>query len=158
MKISLNWLKEFVDIPDDPATLGRKVTSVGLAVDAGGRAHVLLNDGSHAVLDGPGAADMTNDPLGNVDAFGFALSSERPFVVAARNDTQKPLDLLFRAQDRYGNAGCSAAGRCAATDCDDENPCTTNGCDPVTGLCVHASRPDATPCGPGLSCIAGTCQ
>ena len=34
MKISLNWLKEFVDIPDDPATLGRKVTSVGLAVDS----------------------------------------------------------------------------------------------------------------------------
>lgn len=34
MKISLNWLKEFVDIPDDPATLGRKVTSVGLALDA----------------------------------------------------------------------------------------------------------------------------
>src|ERR1041385_7684571 len=34
MKISLNWLKEFVDIPDDPQTLGMKVTSVGLAVDA----------------------------------------------------------------------------------------------------------------------------
>ena len=34
MKISLNWLKEFVDIPDDPQTLGRKVTGVGLAVDA----------------------------------------------------------------------------------------------------------------------------
>src|SRR5690349_24402114 len=34
MKISLNWLKEFVDIPDDPQTFGRKVTNVGLAVDA----------------------------------------------------------------------------------------------------------------------------
>src|SRR5262245_61750210 len=34
MKISLNWLKEFVDIPDDPQTLGRKVTGVGLAADA----------------------------------------------------------------------------------------------------------------------------
>ncbi len=33
MKISLNWLREFVDLPDDPQTLGRKVTSVGLAVD-----------------------------------------------------------------------------------------------------------------------------
>src|SRR6185369_2338659 len=33
MKISLSWLKEFVDIPDDPETLGRKVTSVGVAVD-----------------------------------------------------------------------------------------------------------------------------
>ena len=34
MKISLNWLKEFVDIPDDAAMLGRKITNVGLAVDA----------------------------------------------------------------------------------------------------------------------------
>jgi len=33
MKISLNWLKEFVDIPVDPRELGRKVTNVGLAVD-----------------------------------------------------------------------------------------------------------------------------
>jgi phenylalanyl-tRNA synthetase beta chain len=34
MKISLNWLREFVDIPDDAQTLGKKVTGVGLAVDA----------------------------------------------------------------------------------------------------------------------------
>src|SRR5437763_952195 len=34
MKISLHWLKELVDIPDDPPTLGRKLTNVGLAVDA----------------------------------------------------------------------------------------------------------------------------
>jgi len=34
MKISLNWLKEFVDIPDDPQGFGRKATGVGLAVDA----------------------------------------------------------------------------------------------------------------------------
>jgi phenylalanyl-tRNA synthetase beta chain len=34
MKISLNWLKTFVDISDDPETLGHKLTNVGLAVDA----------------------------------------------------------------------------------------------------------------------------
>ncbi len=34
MKISFNWLKEFVDISDDAPTLGRKLTHVGLAVDA----------------------------------------------------------------------------------------------------------------------------
>src|SRR5262245_13819082 len=34
MKISLNWLKEFVDIPDDAQGFGRKATGVGLAVDA----------------------------------------------------------------------------------------------------------------------------
>jgi phenylalanyl-tRNA synthetase beta chain len=34
MKISFQWLKEFVDVPDDAQTLGRKLTNVGLAVDA----------------------------------------------------------------------------------------------------------------------------
>src|SRR2546425_247003 len=34
MKISYNWLKEFVDIADDPQALGTRFTSVGLAVDA----------------------------------------------------------------------------------------------------------------------------
>jgi phenylalanyl-tRNA synthetase beta chain len=33
MKISYNWLTEFVDIPDDAKRLGDKVTLVGLAVD-----------------------------------------------------------------------------------------------------------------------------
>lgn len=34
MKISLNWLKEFVDIPDDPKTFAQKITMTGLAVDS----------------------------------------------------------------------------------------------------------------------------
>jgi phenylalanyl-tRNA synthetase beta chain len=34
MKISFHWLKEFVDVPDDAQSLGRKLTNVGLAVDA----------------------------------------------------------------------------------------------------------------------------
>lgn len=34
MKVSYKWLKEFVDIPDAPAQLGARFTSVGLAVDA----------------------------------------------------------------------------------------------------------------------------
>jgi len=33
MKISLDWLKEFVDIPVDAKALGTKLTNVGLAVD-----------------------------------------------------------------------------------------------------------------------------
>src|SRR3954453_12151842 len=34
MKISFHWLQEFVDIPDDAPTVGRKLTNVGLAVDS----------------------------------------------------------------------------------------------------------------------------
>src|SRR2546427_1334081 len=33
MKISYNWLKEFVDIGENPQELGTRFTSVGLAVD-----------------------------------------------------------------------------------------------------------------------------
>jgi phenylalanyl-tRNA synthetase beta chain len=34
MKISLSWLKEFVDIPVDARELGKKITSIGLAVES----------------------------------------------------------------------------------------------------------------------------
>src|SRR5205823_12701819 len=34
MKVSYNWLKEFVEITENPPELGDRFTSVGLAVDA----------------------------------------------------------------------------------------------------------------------------
>ncbi len=34
MKISYNWLKEFVDVTDDAQTLGRRITHVGLALES----------------------------------------------------------------------------------------------------------------------------
>lgn len=34
MRISYNWLREFVDIPDRPSDLGSKLTDVGLTLDA----------------------------------------------------------------------------------------------------------------------------
>ena len=34
MKISLNWLKEFVDVSVDATALARKLTDVGLAVES----------------------------------------------------------------------------------------------------------------------------
>src|SRR5262245_12249191 len=34
MKISYNWLKEFVDVPEGPKELGTRFTNIGLAVDA----------------------------------------------------------------------------------------------------------------------------
>src|SRR5262245_12424295 len=34
MKISYNWLREFVDVADTPQQLGTRFTSIGLAVDA----------------------------------------------------------------------------------------------------------------------------
>jgi phenylalanyl-tRNA synthetase beta chain len=34
MKVSYNWLREFVDIPETPQELGKRFTNIGLAVDA----------------------------------------------------------------------------------------------------------------------------
>ena len=34
MRISFNWLKEFVDIPEGAQELANRFTNVGLAVDA----------------------------------------------------------------------------------------------------------------------------
>src|SRR6476646_2833056 len=34
MKISYNWLKEFVDVPETPQQLGTRFTNRGMAVDA----------------------------------------------------------------------------------------------------------------------------
>lgn len=54
---------------------------------------------------------------------------------------------------------CDTAGRCiggAPVVCDDNNPCTTNGCNPATG-CAYVSRGGET-CDDGNACTAGdTC-
>ncbi|MBI3206245.1 MAG: amidohydrolase family protein [Myxococcales bacterium] len=53
------------------------------------------------------------------------------------------------------SATCQCGGGASAS-CDDQNPCTADSCDP-TGGCGHASVPDGTACGTGLSCSAGAC-
>jgi hypothetical protein len=53
---------------------------------------------------------------------------------------------------------CSA-GVCAggSISCDDEEPCTTDGCEPASG-CTHDPVADETPCGDGGTwCEAGVC-
>ncbi len=52
---------------------------------------------------------------------------------------------------------CSAAGQCEQTpvDCDDNNPCTTDSCDPATGACSH----EAVDCsGQNTECATYTCN
>jgi hypothetical protein len=41
--------------------------------------------------------------------------------------------------------------------CNDGNPCTTDTCNTVSG-CQFANVADSTPCGIGMTCLAGVCQ
>lgn len=52
-------------------------------------------------------------------------------------------------------------GQCGggtAIDCDDGNPCTSEGCLPASGLCTSAWQPDGSPCGSYQACSAGVCS
>ncbi|MFT5432143.1 MAG: alpha-tubulin suppressor-like RCC1 family protein, partial [Myxococcota bacterium] len=49
--------------------------------------------------------------------------------------------------------GLTSFGACAA--CDDDNPCTTDICNPAG--CQSADAPDGRPCGAGFTCTAGNC-
>lgn len=52
-----------------------------------------------------------------------------------------------------------AAGACTwtAKSCTDNNPCTTDTCNPATGACAHANLADGTVCGEGKQCVVGAC-
>ena len=41
------------------------------------------------------------------------------------------------------------------TDCNDDNPCTSDLCEPLSGDCMHT--PASGPCGPGAACLEGEC-
>jgi hypothetical protein len=68
--------------------------------------------------------------------------------------------------DKCTNGDACQAGKCAAgkspTNCDDNNPCTADGCDPTKG-CVHAPVEGSPPCDDGKvctlndACVAGKC-
>ena len=61
----------------------------------------------------------------------------------------------------YGGGACEDAMLCAGVDCDDGNECTTDSCDPTTGLCANTVVIDGTACDfgglPGV-CGAGSCE
>ncbi len=71
-------------------------------------------------------------------------------------------------QDACTNGdACDGAGACQgmpSVDCDDDNPCTDDTCDPADGTCFHAAV-EGLPCDDGDACTAeslctsdGTCQ
>ena len=49
---------------------------------------------------------------------------------------------------------CEHFGNCDCVDCNDDNECTDDVCDLTTGMCTNRPLEDGTDCGDG----AGTCQ
>ncbi|TNF34205.1 MAG: hypothetical protein EP329_07480, partial [Deltaproteobacteria bacterium] len=61
---------------------------------------------------------------------------------------------------------CASIGLCASgvcqpqinVDCDDDDPCTADACDPATGACVHPAAPGNLACDDGNACTSNdTC-
>jgi hypothetical protein len=76
-------------------------------------------------------------------------------------NTRLPDGTLCGNQDVCTGTETCQSGTCVQDpppNCDDNNPCTTDSCDPTNG-CQHASLTDGTPCGEQNVCTgAETCQ
>jgi len=59
-----------------------------------------------------------------------------------------------------GDGGTGGMPGCeTAEDCDDQNECTTDACDPSSGLCEHTSVRDGNSCAAGRGgCYGGVCN
>jgi MYXO-CTERM domain-containing protein len=95
--------------------------------------------------DGDPCTDLTCDP-----AIG-CLHNPTPDGTACPNGN-------LCDGDEFCHNGLCAPGN--TLDCNDRNPCTQDGCDPLSG-CTHSNLPDGTDCGGGpcgpAACQAGTC-
>jgi hypothetical protein len=53
---------------------------------------------------------------------------------------------------------CEDAMLCEAVECNDDNECSEDACDPTDGMCYFTPKPDDTPCSDGEgTCLAGVC-
>jgi phenylalanyl-tRNA synthetase beta chain len=80
MKLPISWLREFVDVPEDPARVGEALTMVGFALEG------LEGEGDDAVLD----LDVTTNRVDAMNVYGLARE-----VAVIYGRPLKPLDLGF---------------------------------------------------------------
>jgi hypothetical protein len=131
-----------------------------VVVPADGRPLVAGTTYNLARLDG-GALDA----LGNYaipGTAGFAtdllLVDDRPVVLGTAGLSFQDGDARIIRPARFGQVACGRAGRCVDAVCDDNDPCTIDGCNPTTGACQFTPRAEGATCGDGLTCQAGVCQ
>jgi hypothetical protein len=82
------------------------------------------------------------DPIECVDAAGLPLTTDQRGVLRPQGP----------ACDVGSVEVVGVPGLCDGVDCDDQNECTDDVCDPATGLC------ESTPAEDGTACSVGTCQ
>ena len=66
------------------------------------------------------------------------------------NEMTMPIVLEFSEEDPPVNL-------CEGKNCNDNNPCTTDSCDSLTGNCNNINLSDGTECGTNKECKQGTC-
>ncbi len=129
---------------------------------------VALDDLRIVRTNAQGVVVETNDyrgavPILEARAMGFAQQVDGAFVMSGYvvpAATGVPRGYLV-ATDVWGNASCGGAGLCvgvAPEACAPRTPCETGECDAATGQCAYRDFADGTPCGSGLTCLAGACQ
>src|SRR5215510_8769327 len=91
MKISLNWLREFVDISAKPSEVGRNLTNVGLAVDA------IDTAGDDTVFE----LDITTNRPDCLNHLGVARELSVVFETSLRKPQFKLVETSRRTSDEF---------------------------------------------------------
>jgi len=89
----------------------------------------------------------------------IASTADGGMVLGGYRDTSGGAEGWLLRTDNWGNLTCAEAGLCAGVPdsaCDDKDPCTADGCDPLIG-CTHKPHPENAPCGEAKVCKGGKC-
>ena len=113
-----------------------------------GKAMQLLNFSTEGALDPPTPSAL------EARAAAILVREGASFSVGILG---APPGALFQQASADGRTSCADAGRCVQALCA-EDLCMSFTCQPSTGECIEAPRPDDTPCGGRLACQAGVCQ
>ncbi len=122
-----------------------------------GPSDVLLDSGPSDVMDVPLDAEMDT-------ALDVSDSGDEPETDAASDagpDAQGDAegDAVETDAVETDASVCETVTCVVDADCDDEDPCTTETCDPTgCGACIAEQLADGATCGESLACFDGTCE
>ncbi|MEZ4269432.1 MAG: hypothetical protein R3F39_23985 [Myxococcota bacterium] len=109
---------------------------------------------------GPGPGAYRNAFFGAVMSADGSMVLVGGFPVGTNTPGLEPERGLLVRTDFWGRTCGMRLGVCADKpwyECEDDNPCTANWCDPDLG-CTHPVKPDGSVCAVGKTCLAGVCQ